>query len=133
MLHVQNMICAFFFYAASNPFHKDHQREEAQGAGNTSTLEAVGQSAPGSRPFCSAWEFIFPPGETARTPEWGWTSAPKSGRVCQKRKAYVSEIEKTKTPPAAQTLKTKGKKNTKHIITPQISMLLLDQSFQVVY
>ncbi|XP_049451840.1 G patch domain-containing protein 2-like [Epinephelus fuscoguttatus] len=35
--------------SASNPFHKDHQREEAQGASNTSTPEAVGPSAPGSQ------------------------------------------------------------------------------------
>ncbi|XP_053191831.1 G patch domain-containing protein 2-like [Scomber japonicus] len=27
--------------SANNPFHKDHQKEEAQGASNTSTLEAV--------------------------------------------------------------------------------------------
>ncbi|KAM9340793.1 G patch domain-containing protein 2-like [Symphorus nematophorus] len=40
--------------SASNPFHKDHQREEAQGAANTSTLEAVGPSAPGSQSPTSA-------------------------------------------------------------------------------
>ncbi|XP_031703416.1 G patch domain-containing protein 2-like isoform X1 [Anarhichas minor] len=35
--------------SACNPFHKDHRREEAEGASNTSTLEAVGPSAPGSQ------------------------------------------------------------------------------------
>ncbi|XP_070698934.1 G patch domain-containing protein 2-like [Pempheris klunzingeri] len=34
--------------SASNPFHKDHQREEAQGGRNTSTLEAVGPSSQSS-------------------------------------------------------------------------------------
>ncbi|KAJ4939653.1 hypothetical protein JOQ06_029096, partial [Pogonophryne albipinna] len=33
--------------SASNPFHKDHRREDAQGASNTSTL--VGPRAPGSQ------------------------------------------------------------------------------------
>lgn len=52
MLQDQNVICAFFFSAASNPFHKDHQREEAHGASNTSTLDAVGASGSlGSQPF----------------------------------------------------------------------------------
>ncbi|XP_076605415.1 G patch domain-containing protein 2-like isoform X1 [Chaetodon auriga] len=40
--------------SASNPFHKEHQREEAQGASNTSTLEAVGAGAPGPRSSTSA-------------------------------------------------------------------------------
>lgn len=51
-----------------------------------------------------------------RTPKQGWT------RVCQKKKAIVPENEKAKTPPAEQ------KKTTKHIIIPQISMLLLESS-----
>eukprot|EP00064_Thunnus_orientalis_P009731 superscaffoldBa00001254_g9757 len=44
--------------SASNPFHKDHQKEEAQGASSTSTLEAVvapgAPSAAGSRSSTSA-------------------------------------------------------------------------------
>ncbi|XP_042245249.1 G patch domain-containing protein 2-like isoform X1 [Thunnus maccoyii] len=44
--------------SASNPFHKDHQKEEAQGASSTSTLEAVSASgapsAAGSRSSTSA-------------------------------------------------------------------------------
>lgn len=52
MSHIQTVICAFFLSAAHNQFTKDHQREEAQGAGSTSTPEAVGasgaQSASGS-------------------------------------------------------------------------------------
>ncbi|XP_067469431.1 G patch domain-containing protein 2-like isoform X2 [Thunnus thynnus] len=44
--------------SASNPFHKDHQKEEAQGASSTSTLEAVAASgapsAAGSRSSTSA-------------------------------------------------------------------------------
>ncbi|KAI3367786.1 hypothetical protein L3Q82_026619 [Scortum barcoo] len=40
--------------SASNPFHKDHQREEAQGAGNTSAPETVGSGAPGSLSSTSA-------------------------------------------------------------------------------
>ncbi|XP_068437084.1 G patch domain-containing protein 2-like [Clinocottus analis] len=35
--------------SASNPFHKDHRREEPQEASNASTLEAVGPSAAGSQ------------------------------------------------------------------------------------
>ncbi|XP_036006590.1 G patch domain-containing protein 2-like [Fundulus heteroclitus] len=40
----------FITTSASNPFHKDHQREEAKGAAcsNTSSLEAVGPSSPQS-------------------------------------------------------------------------------------
>lgn len=41
------MTLSVILCAASNPFHKDHQREEPQGASNTSTREAVGLSAPG--------------------------------------------------------------------------------------
>nr|XP_046268600.1 G patch domain-containing protein 2-like isoform X2 [Scatophagus argus] len=33
---------------ASSPFHKDHQKEEAQGATKTSAVETAGTSAPGS-------------------------------------------------------------------------------------
>uniref|UniRef100_UPI0037E8DE7D G patch domain-containing protein 2-like n=1 Tax=Semicossyphus pulcher TaxID=241346 RepID=UPI0037E8DE7D len=40
--------------SARNPFHKDHQREEAQGASNTSTLNAMGPSAAGSQTCASA-------------------------------------------------------------------------------
>lgn len=44
----------FFLSAASNTFPKDHEREEAQGASNTSTLEAVEPTASGSRSSISA-------------------------------------------------------------------------------
>lgn len=40
--------------SASSTFHVDHQREAAQGAGNTSTLEAAGARAPGSQSSTSA-------------------------------------------------------------------------------
>ncbi|KAM8737511.1 G patch domain-containing protein 2-like isoform 2-T4 [Acanthopagrus schlegelii] len=40
--------------SASNTFHKDHQREGAQGTSNTSTLEAVRPAASGSRSSISA-------------------------------------------------------------------------------
>ncbi len=40
VLHIQNLMRAFFFSAASNPFLKDHQKEEAQGASHTSAVEA---------------------------------------------------------------------------------------------
>ncbi|XP_065822564.1 G patch domain-containing protein 2-like [Labrus bergylta] len=40
--------------SASNPFHKDHQGEEAQGASNTSTQEAVGPNTKFSQSFTSA-------------------------------------------------------------------------------
>ncbi|XP_031134594.1 G patch domain-containing protein 2-like isoform X2 [Sander lucioperca] len=56
--------------SASNPFHKDHQRAEARGASNTSTLETVGPSAPGLQ------SSSFLQGDHEE-PEQGWTSTPK--------------------------------------------------------
>ncbi|XP_039642356.1 G patch domain-containing protein 2-like isoform X1 [Perca fluviatilis] len=56
--------------SASNPFHKDHQRAEARGASNTSTLETVGPSAPGLE------SSSFLQGDHEE-PEQGWTSTPK--------------------------------------------------------
>ncbi|XP_071354101.1 G patch domain-containing protein 2-like isoform X2 [Trachinotus anak] len=45
--------------SASNPFHKDQQREEAQGASNTSALVAVGAAgAAGSQSFAQSETFL---------------------------------------------------------------------------
>ncbi len=100
MLHVQNVICAFFLSAASNPFHKDRQREEAQGAGNTSSLEAVEPGAPGSLSSTSAQPESS---SFLQGGPWGAGQRLLSLEECAKRKAIVPENEKAKTPLAAQT------------------------------
>ncbi|KAF7670234.1 hypothetical protein LDENG_00043400 [Lucifuga dentata] len=50
--------------SAHNPFHRTHQREDAQGASNTSTFEAVGASGA----TCITY-----PGGTMKKPERCWT------------------------------------------------------------
>lgn len=101
-----------FSSTASNPFHKDHQRGEAQGARNTSTLEAVGPSAPGSQ------SLSFLQGDHEDT----WTGLDNKG---QKEKLLCQRMKR----PKLLLLHKLNDKEKKHIITPQISMLLLHPVF----
>lgn len=127
MLHVQNMICAFFLYAVGNLFHGDHLRDEAQRASNTTALEEMGASgALGSESSTSVQpeSLSFLQEDCEDT----WMKQDKRTLVWKTAKTVVPEKYKGETPFAAQTL-WQGKKNTKHIITFQISMLLLDSVF----
>lgn len=81
--HVGNMIlCPLLLSAAGNPFHKDHQGEKSQGAGNTSTLDASGPSASGSQssPPAQTESFSFHPEELWARAETRQKSSSKSLR-----------------------------------------------------
>lgn len=65
-----------------------------------------------------------------RTPERGWTERTEAWKNVPKEKNYCARKLEARVPLAAQTQRLgKKKKHTKHITTPQISMLLLDPVF----
>lgn len=113
----------FLFFMATAPFHTDHQKGEAkEGTRNTAALEAVGPTTP---QFSEGLSLL-------RKDTWmGDRQAHLIPAESGKKKTIVPGKEKKKKRNKSLNCYycgnfTTKEKNTKHIISLQISMFLLD-------